>query len=121
MTSSLGPLTPNAQSSQSSLVFGGITSEGLVIMVSIAVGVIIFASLTFLGSGENTEGTHITFEAGLLIALWTIISAIALPFFSNLDAFLLGLGTLSYIVLTLLYVLGIVGTISRSAGGGGGV
>lgn len=122
--SNLGPPAVNT----GAITFGGIGPTGFIILISVTAAVVVLGALNFLGSGLNSEGIHIAFLTAILLGFWAILSALEgvltsdpNSFFLQLDGVVAGLGTTTYIFLTLLFTLGVVGTVSRGGSGGGGV
>lgn len=101
--------------------YGTFTPAALLVLITVAVGVAALAGINVFGSGENAESVHILFIGGIFLGLWAILSALEGFVVNNpLSAFAqinvatgFPLGTGLYLMLTLLYVVGITGTISR--------
>jgi hypothetical protein len=116
-----GQVTQATNIPTSQFAYGALSSQSLLIMVTVAVGVAALAGIAVFGSGENAESVHILFVAGLLLALWAVFSALEgfitgspSSGFTQLNlATGLPLGTGLYLILTLLYVVGVTGTVSR--------
>lgn len=118
-------LSVTQASGQGILNFGQIGISGLIPMITVAVAVAVLSGLTILGSGLNTASIRILFIAGLILGIWF--------FFSGLDGFLSGsnasvftalnnasttwsilpLGTIFWVVLTLLETVGTITYLSR--------
>lgn len=96
-------------------------SNGWVAVILVAVGAAVIAGLAVLGSGLNAESTHILFIGGLLLGIWfIIIAAEGYPgsgelFFSSLDSTLPGAGAAAFLLLTLMYSVGVISAVSRGS------
>ena len=97
---------------------------GFVGLVTVAVGLAGLAGLQVFGSGLSSESIHILFVMGLVMGLWVILGAIdgflqvpssPTSFFNELNQLIPNMGTELYFVLTLIYTLGGVGTVSRGS------
>lgn len=106
------------------LNFGGITlSTGFfVAFIGIALTAVALIGIQVLGTGIGTESVHILFVGGVALGIWLAFSSaegflVGSPtsFFSQLDAAnrSLSIGTIFYVVLSLMYLIGTVGLVSR--------
>lgn len=129
-TSSMSSLGPVVNTQSTSLSFGPLTAQGFELMLVTTTGLLVLAAVNFFGSGLNSEGIHISFEMGLILGIWGILSAVEGFIVGSPNSFFVqlnnlkgwsGVGSLMYLVLTLLITLGSIGTVSRSAGGPGGM
>lgn len=111
----------NLQNSQAIFSFSQIGPTGWIVIILVGVGIAVLAGITVFGSGENQESVHILFIAGTLLGVWFILSTLEgfltgnpNSFFAQLNNINAGqpLGTALYIVLTLLYTLGIIFTVA---------
>lgn len=125
---SAGSSIAPASTSVLSYVFTDITysNYGFIAMVVVALGLVALAGITVFGSSPtSTESAHILFVAGLMVALWIILSVaegfvVGRPtsFLTELNSITIDgttaqLGTTTYVLLTLVEVVGVVGLISR--------
>lgn len=125
MISSLGP--SSGQTAGSALTFAGITSAGYITLITVASTVVAIASISFFGtSPSNAEGIHISWMTALLLGLWIMLSAAegfiggsSTDFFAQLNTIASGLGTTIYLIMTMLFCIGTVSSVSRSSGGMG--
>lgn len=95
-------------------------SQAFIAMIGIAVGLISLAGFTVFGSGFSSESVHVLFMGGMLLGFWVILAGLEgfiagnpASMFSQLNAWVSGTGTFTYVGLTLTYALGFVGSISR--------
>lgn len=100
--------------------FNVIGTNGFITMIGIAIGLVALASLTIFGSGMGSEGVHMLFIGGMLMGIWLILSGLEGflggnqgSMFAQLNLAISGVGTFLYVIFTLSYTLGFVGTISR--------
>lgn len=106
---------------QGSFNFGSLGVGGFIDWIGIAVGVAVLAGFTIVGSGLNAASVKIMFISGLLLAIYVLlatqegfISGGNLSFFTQLNRNVaigtvsLGLGTLTYIAITLMETIGII-------------
>lgn len=121
-------LTTNAKqvSQQGVFAFGSIGISGFVGMIAVAVAVAVLAGVTIFGSGLNQASIRIFFIGGLLMGLWFYFSTLE-GFVSNNSASLfvqlnsmsttwniVPVGTVFYIILTLMETAGVITMISRA-------
>lgn len=88
------------------------TSNNLswLVLIFILIGIAIIASLTVLGSGENPAGTNAILQAAAYLGVWILLASIASPSLLVPDTVIsLPYGPLVLGVLSLIYLLGIVG------------
>lgn len=89
--------------------FGLSTAMGLIAAISIAMGLIVLASIKIFGIGVGDFGLQTVFVIGLFITVWGVLSLLAYP------TILLG-GYYVYIIyfaLTIGYTIGLIGTVSN--------
>jgi hypothetical protein len=101
---------------------GGLVSGNFALLLVGAVGLVAIAGISLLGSGENSESIHIIFVVGILLVVWTFLTAIEgfggsnpNEIFNSLNSmpFTVPLGTLAYAILTLMFTMGAIGSVSR--------
>ena len=86
---------------------------GLVLITTLAVlGAII--TIQVVGSGMSGNGSRIIMVAAFYGGIWTILSLVSYPMIVSIEIF----GVLLYLILTILYAVGVVG---KYFGGGSGV
>ena len=100
--------------------FGALGPAGFTAMLVVAVSIAGLVGMQLFGSGESPEGIHVLFMGGILLGMWFLLSAAEgfltgspTSFFSQLNGALSGFGSTTYILLTLMYSLGVIGAISR--------
>lgn len=101
--------------------YGVLSPAALLVMLTVAVGVAALAGIAVFGSGENSESVHILFVEGLLLGFWAVLSAAegfvlnnpSSGFAQINSATGIAVGTGLYLVLTLLYVVGATGAVTR--------
>jgi hypothetical protein len=93
---------------------------GWVALIVSAIGISVLAGVSLLGSSPTgPEGVHIMFVAGLLVVIWVIIiAAEGYPgpgelFFNSLDGLMAGAGAALFLLMNLIYAVGIVTAVSR--------
>lgn len=111
----------NLQNSQAIFAFSQIGPSGWIVIILVGVGIAVLAGITVFGSGENQETVHILFIGGTLLGIWFILTALdgfltgnTQSFFGQINQMNPGqpLGTALYILLSLLYTIGVIFTIS---------
>ena len=106
-----------AQKGTATFGFSAVGPAGYIVLIGAVVAVAVLAGLTILGSGLQGESIQILFQAGLLLGIWTILSAAVaispLNGFASIDGLLSGAGTGLYVLLTLIFVGGIAAAVSR--------
>lgn len=115
---------PQPATVQSFIFSTGIFTGDFTTWIVIIIGAVVLISATIFSSSIlSTETSHILFEGGALIILWTFLTALEGSFssnppigafFSGLNGMWAGTGTMAYAVLSLVYAVGILRTISRS-------
>src|ERR1700676_1159609 len=113
------PVQTSAQAFSNSflgLVFAGIGPAGFIGMLIVVASVLALLGLAVFGSGFNSESIKILVVFGMTVGLWLLLSGAEgfvngnpLSFFSQLNALFLSLGTGLYVLLTLVYVIGVLG------------
>ena len=106
-----------------SALFGlSVNGEDFTVVIIVGVGVAVLAGLTILGNGENQESIHILFMGGMLLGIWVILisldgflSGSPTSFFAQLNAWDANTGSVLFGFLSILYTMGIIGTISRGS------
>jgi len=81
-------------------------------MIGILLGSAITLGLVFFGSGIRGISIYIAIVFTFFLAVWSILSVFAVAIFS-----IPLIGDLIYIILTIMYFLGVAGFISPMAGG----
>jgi len=85
---------------------------GLVIVLLVVFGGISLLSLNVLATGLNAAGFKLLAMGLVFSAIWVFLSFLALPLINTVPIF----GNMGYIVLTIMYTIGVI----QSFGGGGG-
>jgi len=105
--------------------FGAISTSGWIIVILVAVGVAILASLQVFGSGLSPEAIHILFIAGTILGIWAFLTGFdgflsgnPNSLFAQLNVIsiqgaAIGLGTTIYVMLTFLLTVGVISMIQR--------
>lgn len=83
-------------------------------MIAAGVGIAAAAGLKVFGTGLSSISIEIIFKTAMFLALWTILSGLTYGYWADIP---LSLGWFVYSMLTLMYLIGMIGSIR---GGGGG-
>lgn len=112
--------TAQAAAGQGYAFFGFNTNGSLVFVgfIAILIGVAILAGFSILGSGLNQESIQIMVQGALWLGAWIILSGLegvgtAGDTFSQFN-FFAGFGTALYAIMTVMYLSGFGGVISRA-------
>lgn len=113
----------NAVSTSNAAVFNlgfiSLTSgQAFVAIIGVIVAVAAVVGLNIFGSGESSEAIHILLMGAAFLGLWIFLTAlegfgVKADFFSQLNSAYAGLGSIFYSVLSLVYLLSFVKTVSR--------
>ena len=97
----------------------GLDSNGWIILAIALIGIATIAGVTVLSTGLQSESIHIFFVAGGLAAIWTIIVLVeGFPgqnevFFNSINSLMASAGTALFMLMTMIYAVGIFTAISR--------
>jgi hypothetical protein len=82
--------------------------EGFLVILFVVVSVAVIAGFNLLGSGLNAASIYILFKAASYTIVWMILSGLAIPlFYGTNQAIPAPFGSLFYLVLSLVFLIGI--------------
>lgn len=100
--------------------FGAVGIGGLIPWLGVAIAAAAIIGLQVLGSGEQSESIHILLMGGIFVGIWLFFSGLegfligsAGSFFVQLNSAFGGLGSTLYVLLTFVYLMSFVKTVSR--------
>ena len=96
----------------SDLVFSIDPIAGMIANIITWTSIALLIGIRAFGSGLSDEAVRIGSLGIIYTAVWTLLSALAIPLIFAIELF----GALIYIVLTIAYVIGVIQKISSSGG-----
>lgn len=90
------------------------TGLGVLALVGVIMAVVLVVGFHFLGSGESEVGVVTILKGGSYLSLWGLFSLTSAALIGSIPVF----GALFWLVLTLMYTIGVVGSIGGSGDAG---
>lgn len=122
-TSAVFSINGVVNSNKNSVIFGfGSFDAGSIVVaiIGIVIAVAAVAGLNLFGSGESSEAIHILLMGGIFLGVWIFLTgldgfATASPnsFFVQMNGSMAGSGTFFYFIVSVVYLLGFIKTVSR--------
>ena len=104
-----GLIYPNETLPEKSVMFSIDELQGaIVILIAITVG-IAFVGIKVLGSGLSDPSVKVIITATVYTGLWLVLSVLASSLIFSIEIF----GAIIYVVLTIIYVIGVIEKISE--------